>query len=337
MNQEKWMSNSLQNKLTHDQITVIFQHGFGSGVKLNLVQPLEGGTFNETYLIELEGKPRMVLRVAPPDTADVYWDDVALMRREYHVLPFFAPIADLMPSIVLTDFTHQIVDRDYMFQTFIEGERWSDIESTLSVDENNNLWQQCGRIVRRIHNTTGERFGYPYPGPQFKSWSGMILDRFAKISESLMIHKLEIPSFAIISGIVHANASLLDEIQTPSLLHGDLWTFNLLISQNTGEPTITGVLDVERAWWGDPLADWIMFLLDIRNNDTEWQGQLSAFNKGYGKSESNKSTQFRQEIYKAMHIGTSAIWATRHGDTESILRARQELGEIAQVLPPLSE
>ena len=61
----------------------------------------------------------------------------------------------------------------------------------------------------------------------------MILDRFARISESLMIHQLEIPAFAVISDIVHANASLLDEIQTPSLLHGDLWTFNLLIGQDT--------------------------------------------------------------------------------------------------------
>jgi aminoglycoside phosphotransferase (APT) family kinase protein len=330
------MSNRLQNKLTQDQITVICQHGFGSEVKLNSVQTLEGGTFNETYLIELDGKPRLILRVAPPATADVYWDDVALMRREYHVLPFFASIADLMPRAIMTDFTHQIVERDYMFQTFIEGERWSDIESTLSSDENNKLWHQCGRIVRRIHNTTGERFGYPYPGPQFTSWSEMILDRLAGISEGLMLHQLDIPAFAMISEIAHANASLLDEIQTPSLLHGDLWTFNLLIRQDTGEPTITGVLDVERAWWGDPLADWIMFLLAIRRNDTEWQGQLSAFNDGYGKFENNRATQFRQEVYKAMHIGTSVIWATRNGDTESILRARRELGEIAQVLPTLS-
>ena len=330
------MSNSLKNKLTYEQLNLICQHGFGSGVKLNSVQPLEGGTFNETYLIDLDGKPRLILRVAPPATPDVYWDDVALMRREYHILPFFASIADLMPRVMLTDFTHQIVERDYMFQTFIEGERWSEIESTLSSEKNNKLWNQCGRIVRRIHNTTGERFGYPYPGPQFKSWSELILDRFAKISESLMIHQLEIPAFTIISDIAHANASLLDEIQTPCLLHGDLWTFNLLIQQETSGPTITGVLDVERAWWGDPLADWIMFLLAIRSNETEWQGQISAFSDGYGKSESDPTTQFRQEVYKAMHIGSSVIWATRHGDTESILRARRELGEIAQMLPTLS-
>ena len=122
------MSNSLQNKLTDNQINAICQRGFGSGVKLNSVQQLEGGTFNETYLIELTGKDKLVLRVAPSATADVYWDDVALMRREYHILPFFASIADMMPRVMMTDFTHQIIERDYMFQTFIEGERWSDIE-----------------------------------------------------------------------------------------------------------------------------------------------------------------------------------------------------------------
>jgi len=63
---------------------------------------------------------------------------------------------------------------------------------------------------------------------------------------------------------VRFNTSLLDEIQTPHLLHGDLWTFNLLVERGVHAPVITGVLDFDRAWWGDPSADWIMFLLAIR-------------------------------------------------------------------------
>jgi aminoglycoside phosphotransferase (APT) family kinase protein len=330
------MSDSLPTKLTLDQITTMCRRGFGRAAKLESVQELGGGTFNETYLVELAGKTRVILRVAPPPTADVYWDDVALMRREHHILPFFASIATLMPKIIMTDFTHQVVERDYMFQTCMDGERWSDIEDELTLDENTELWHQCGKIVRRIHETTGEHFGYPYPGRQFMSWGETILDRFARISESMLAHHLEVTAFRTISDIARANAARFDEIHAPHLLHGDLWTFNLLVTHGNNHPAITGVLDVDRAWWGDPMADWIMFLLVIRRGEPEWRQWLSAFYDGYGLPASDESAQFRQEVYRAMHIGTCAVGSARNGNKEDIARARRELCGIAQALPVLS-
>ena len=128
---------------------------------------------------------------------------------------------------------------------------------------------------------------------------------------------------------------MLDGIRTPSLLHGDLWTFNLLVTSKDGKLYITGVLDMERAWWGDPLADWIMFLLSIRSDEKQWQPRVAAFDRGYGALERSESTRFRQEVYKAMHIGSSALWAAQHGNQEDIQRARQDLSRIAALLPTL--
>jgi len=80
------------------------------------------------------------------------------------------------------------------------------------------------------------------------------------------------------------------------------------------------------------MADWIMFLLAIRRDEPEWQQRLSAFYDGYGTPESGEVAQFRQEIYKAMHIGTCAVGSARSGNKEDIARARRELREIAQAL-----
>lgn len=323
------MPDSLQTKLTSEQITAMCQRGFGTDVRIESVRELGGGTFNETYLVELAGKPKAILRVAPPPLADIYWDDVALMRREHHILPFFASIATWMPKTIMTDFTHQVVQRDYVFQTYIEGERWSDIEDELTPDENSELWLQCGKIVKQMHETSGERFGYPEPERPFTRWSDMILDRFARIAKSMLAHQLEATAFTTISDVAGANAALLDEIDTPHLLHGDLWTFNLIVRRDRDRPMIAGVLDVDRAWWGDPMADWIMFLLLIRRDDPAWQQRLCAFYDGYGTPQSGEATRFRQQIYRAMHIGSAAIWCSRNGDEASVARAYRELGKIA--------
>ena len=326
------MLDNSQTKLTSEQITAMCQRGFGSEVKIESVQELGGGTFNETYLVELAGKTKVILRVAPPPLADIYWDDVALMRREHHILPFFASIATLMPKIIMTDFTHQVVERDYVFQTYIEGERWSDIEDELTPDENTELWRQCGKIVKQMHKTAGEQFGHPQPGRQFSRWSEMISDRLARIAESMLAYQLEATAFTAISDAANTNISLLDEIDTPHLLHGDLWTFNLIVRRDNDNPIITGVLDAERAWWGDPMADWIMFLLTVRQNKPEWQQRLCAFYDGYRTPKSSGAAQFRQKIYKAMHIGDASVWCSRNGDEEGIVRAYRELSEIAQRL-----
>jgi len=232
----------------------------------------------------------------------------------------------------MIDFTHRIVERDYMFQTCVEGQRWSDIEEELTPNENAKLWQQCGKIVKCIHETPGEQFGYPYPSRQFTSWSEMILGRFARIYESMLAQQLEATVFKTISDIVRAHASILDEISTPHLLHGDLWTFNLLVARSHDQPTIIGVLDADRAWWGDPMADWIMFLLAIRRDEPEWQPWLSAFYDGYGIPASGPAAHFRQEVYKTMHIGSAAVGALRNGDGKTVARARRDLHEIAQEL-----
>jgi hypothetical protein len=107
------MSDS-PTKLTSEQITLLCQRGFGSETNLELVQELGGGTVNETYLLELAGENKVILRIAPPPTNDLEWDDVTLMRREHSIRPFFASIAPLMPRIILSDFTHQIIERDYV-------------------------------------------------------------------------------------------------------------------------------------------------------------------------------------------------------------------------------
>src|SRR5687767_5320767 len=135
--------------LTTDQITAMCRRGFGDSVQIASMHELRGGTFNTAYLINLANESKVILRVAPRETADAAWEDAFLMRSEHAMQPYFAPIAPLMPKTRLIDFTHQLIDRDYMFQTFIEGERWDDVWEDLPPEENNILWDQFGRIMRQ--------------------------------------------------------------------------------------------------------------------------------------------------------------------------------------------
>src|SRR5262245_18701448 len=107
--------------LTTDQIMTMCQRGFGPNHSFESTRELSGGTFNTTYLITFADQRKVILRVSPPQSSNTPWNEYLLMRREHSIQPFFAPVATLMPKTLFLDFTHQLIDRDYMFQTFIEG------------------------------------------------------------------------------------------------------------------------------------------------------------------------------------------------------------------------
>jgi len=226
------------------------------------IRELAGGEFNTTYKITLTGvrgdQEHVVLRVAPGDTAAVSRSERLLMRKAHNAQPYLAPIAPLIPGTIMTDFTRHIVDRDYVFQSLVEGELWSDARGALSDAQDAALWEQMGGIAKTIHAVRGEAFGEPYPGQQFPTWSQAILHNLADTSADAVDCGLDTRDLRAIADSARAHCNVLDEVTESRLLHGDLWPFNILIRRQGDEARIVAVLDADYAWWGDPLADWTM-------------------------------------------------------------------------------
>lgn len=99
--------------------------------------------------------------------------------------------------------------------------------------------------------------------------------------------------------------TVLDEIDEPRLLHGDLWVPNVMLALDTPEPTITGVLDHDRASWGDPAADWTTWMIAQRPAT-----ERAAFWETYGVPPDTARAVWRAQIYRARHV--SAVRLERH-------------------------
>ena len=103
----------------------------------------------------------------------------------------------------------------------------------------------------------------------------------------------------VVDGIEHFRQLLLrgagriDEARTPCLVHGDLWPRNILVAQRAGAWVITGILDAERAFWGDPAAEWIFSFLDIPEDF--WR----AYGRDYSLGMLDSVALFRRRCYQA--------------------------------------
>ncbi|PRY36678.1 phosphotransferase family protein [Umezawaea tangerina] len=247
---------------------------------------LPEGTFNSVYRVRTTGGG-LVLKVAPGPDAPVLGYERGLMRTEaefYRAAKECAPV----PEVVHADFTRTTVPADFLVMTERPGDNWQSRRRSIAGAVRSGLRTELGGIVRRTHEVTGTGFGYPQLG-LVGTWRAAFLamvdslladaDRFAVA--------LPVPP-ALVAATMRRNADLLDDVDRPALVHFDLWDGNILVDGSR----ITGLVDGERAFWGDPIAEFVSVALF---GDVE---QDPDFIAGYAMGSFTPSMRSRLSMYR---------------------------------------
>ncbi|MEJ2749522.1 MAG: phosphotransferase [Anaerolineae bacterium] len=259
-------ADDFQQGITVDELTAVCRYAFGTQTRVVSARELGSGLFNSTYLLCLGNSEQVILRVSPHPQADVFTHEQNLLRREQALEPYLGAVGHLIPRTLATDFSRQRLDRDVAFQTFLPGELWDAVQNELSEAEQSALWCQLAAIAKQIHASQGTGFGFPDGQPSFDRWS------------------------TAVAHITH-------------IMRQDLIARGLDIDRTQSPPRIVGLLDAERGLWGDPLAEWIFYFLDIP----------PAFWEVYGRPPDDPATQFRQLAYRGMYIIQVLLEASRFG------------------------
>lgn len=247
---------------------------------------LTEGTFNTAYRIRLEDGSGLVLKVAPlPDAPGLTYER-DLMRTEtgfYRAANGHA----VVPEVVHADFGRTTVPADFLVMTEIAGENLAARGATTTPEERTGVRTELGRVVAGLHAVTGTGFGYPQLGlartwrEGFLSMVDAVLADAGRFAVPLPVHD--------VSGLMRKNAELLDEVTRPVLVHFDLWDGNVMVDGGR----VTGLIDGERAFWGDPLAEFVSLALfdDIERDP--------AFLAGYGTVPFTRSARLRLAMYRS--------------------------------------
>ncbi|MER5440823.1 aminoglycoside phosphotransferase family protein [Streptomyces sp. NPDC002790] len=317
---------AFQQSLVPDDFTAVCHRAFGpSSSPLSAVE-LGLGMYNNTYKIELAGHNRpVILRVAPEPTRQ-FRSEQHLMRNEYASVPWLAVIAPLMPRVIAADWSHEIVRRDWMIQSCLDGVPAPDRLGAYPREAWPTFYRQMGAITRSVHDVRGPRFG-PVGSTGHATWSEAVITSLEEIAtdlESLALESSDIRKVAALAGHSH---TILDEVTDPRLLTGDLWTVNALLDPSASEPTITGVLDFDRTWFGDPAADWTIRMARSKSDERQ------AFFEPYGALDDTPAAQWRALVYEARHLGALRLERHRLGKTDAV---RESFDAVAKVLDGLS-
>jgi len=251
------------------------QAAFGPQAAIRSYRELRDGYFNAAWRIDLHDGRCAVLKVAPPPDVTVLHYERGIMATEVEVLRRVARETSVpVPTVYYYDQSHTLLDSDYFLMEWVAGEAYHKLREGFSAEQRDAIDAAIGGSLAQINALTGTYFGYmALPVQRFGTWREAFLGMFRDLLADGQARHVALPiPYAGLLAQVEAAAPVLDEVQTPHLVHWDLWDGNIFVDPTSGR--ITGIIDFERALWGDPLMEFQYRTLEI----------TPAFERGYGCS-----------------------------------------------------
>ncbi|WP_187365303.1 phosphotransferase family protein [Cellulosimicrobium cellulans] len=191
----------------------------------------------------------------------------------------------------------------YVLMSRLGGARWADRRATLGAAATTGLTAAVGAVLRRVHTVTGLFFGdLAAAGPR-RAGAG---DRVTARADELLTAYRRVGGPTVVGEGVRAllaeRRDALDADVVPVLCHRDLVDGNVLVDDR--DPTrVSGIVDLERAAWDDPVADLALTLVHVRQHAP---GDVGALLDGYGGLTADQTA--RLGVHEVLHLLAERVW-----------------------------
>lgn len=247
------MKSLTKSILEKTQLDTMTKHAFNQLIVE--YRELNNGFFNMSYLVLLEDGREMVLKVAPPLGVDILTYEIDIMKAEVEFYQLTERHTDVMvPSVLFSDFTLEILPVPYYFMSKLEGQPLN-LFKEINTDKRKKIYIKIAESIAKIHSIEGESFGYISMSDSCKGLS--YYDSFM-VSVGALLDDAErkttgfpIPKDKILEGFLKTQEAF-NNWTTPVLCHYDLWDGNIFVDEAFN---VTGLIDFERGFYGDPAAD----------------------------------------------------------------------------------
>jgi aminoglycoside phosphotransferase (APT) family kinase protein len=252
-------------------------------------EPIPTGRHNTSYYVQGVGE-ELVLRISPPDDAGFLFYERRMMAQEpeLHAL-LRAETTVPVAGILAYDDSRTLLDRDYLLMERLPGEPLTD--AGLAAQQIGGVLEQVGVYLAQMHALVADRYGYlgaHQPMSPQPSWAEAFTVMWSKLLDDVVAcggySPDEADAFRRLLDIYRPH---FDRPVRASLLHMDVWSQNILVDR---EGRVTGLLDLDRALWGDPEIEFAVLDYCGISEPAFWQG--------YGRDrDTSFSAQIRARFY----------------------------------------
>ena len=249
-------------------------------------EELTEGMCNAAYRLTFADGFKTILKISSPIKEGFMTNECNLMAAEVKAMRLAAEKTDIkVPAVYVYDTTRTICAGDYFFMECLEGASWSSVAGSLSEAENLALCEQTGRVQKKLTALHNSCFGLLGDEEHtFDELYGLIRYLIGNVLNDAQRRDVFIGvETETILAALEQDKALFDAIQTPTLVHWDMWEGNIFVKDGS----ISGIIDWERAMWGEPVMD------DRFRRHT----RRPAFLHGFGKEELSAEELRRSSWY----------------------------------------
>ncbi|HUR08880.1 MAG TPA: aminoglycoside phosphotransferase family protein [Nonomuraea sp.] len=245
------MDSRTKRRLSPTELDDLARRALGAGVTEST--ELTDGYANAVWRLSLDDGRVVVLKLSPPPELDQLSYERNLLRMEAAACELAAAAGVPVATLLGAGFDDPVLGGDYLLLGALDGVSWNDVKP----DGEAGLRRELGRLLARFNAVTGEVFGYPHAAITGGTWREAYLAMVGALLADTERYPTPLPlPAAEIGALLAAAAPVLDEVTTPHLVHFDVWAGNVFLDL-TGTPRIQAIIDHERAFWGDPLAEFV--------------------------------------------------------------------------------
>jgi aminoglycoside phosphotransferase (APT) family kinase protein len=245
------------------------------------------GKFNTSFYVRANGA-EWVLRIAPPRDAIFVFYERDMMRQEPEIHTLLRARTNVAVAEVLAfDDTHELIDRDYMLMQRLPGHALTGMGGV----NYDGVLRQVGRQLSQVHALTADRYGYlgaHRPMQPQTTWVAAFEIMWNKLIDDIAsVGHYNADESSLMRQLLDRHLKLFDRPVPASLLHMDIWHQNILVD---GDGRVTGLVDWDRALWGDPEIEFAV--LDYCGISEP------AFWNGYGRArDESREAEIRRVFY----------------------------------------
>lgn len=231
---------SLSDDVSWPVLSRIANQWLGESVELTGVKSLHGGSMSMTLLLQFRRRQSVVLKIAPHMVVQQY-------QHEAYQLNMLRDWGLPCPEVYASKLGDLDDPNSYLLMEQMPGESLSSVRSKLSHEDLNHVEMHLADIVLQLHGQTGPLYRKVEDGNEqgTRDYAHFFHGIYDPILDDVIAMKLiPAPLRRRICSIHDKLDRLVQHRDKARLVHGDLWSSNLLVQPDRhGKWWVSGLLD----------------------------------------------------------------------------------------------
>ena len=237
------------------------------------ITELTEGMCNVTYDVALDDGSECILKIAAKDRSGNTSNEVNLMRAEITAMKLVSENCSFkVADIYYYDDSNTICDGNYFFMEKLAGDNFFLVRDKLSEETIAILDTETGKISRELTKIRNPEFGFLGDDKRFDSLFSFVKHMLGNLISDAKKKDIDIVyDEQVFMDRLEKDKSAFEMVREASLVHWDMWEGNVFVKDGH----VSGIIDWERALWGEPFMDDRFRMHNRREHFLEGFGQTS--------------------------------------------------------------